>query len=87
MEAREFIDYIFKQNTNTIEFLYPIYTNKVFKVNYTYKESVEKSTDFKEAPYSVSVTYLNESTVVRKGEALFIENEVGNVSGNMYFTK
>ena len=33
MEAREFIDYIFKQNTSTIEFLYPIYTNKVFIFN------------------------------------------------------
>ena len=82
MEAREFIDYIFRQNSSTIEFLYPVYSNKVFKVNYTYKESIEKSTDFKDAPYSVSVTYLNESTVVRKGEALFIENEAGTVSGN-----
>ncbi|MGA0241790.1 MAG: hypothetical protein ACO3K7_02175 [Candidatus Marinamargulisbacteria bacterium] len=72
--ANEFIDYLYKKNTNSIEFLYPIYQNKLIEFSYTYKISKETNNPFRNEPYSFSVTHLNESTVVRDDRSISQED-------------
>ena len=82
-EAKEFIDYLYKEDTNSIYFYYTIHTNKPILINYKYKELEEKKSEEKDTPFSISVTYLDETTSVRKNLSTFKENQPPNhVEGN-----
>ena len=73
-QAREFIDYIYKKETNSIQFMYEVYSNKLIRVTYRYKKVQQSKVSFKDSPVSYSVTYLNESNRIRKDELQSKEN-------------
>ena len=63
IEAREFVDYVYKKNSNSILFYYDVYTKiKPLEISYKYKLPKEKNVRFKDTPFSMSLTYLDEST-------------------------
>lgn len=66
IEAKEFIDYIYKKSSNTLLFYYKINRNKAIELTYEYKLFKQKNAAFNETPFSVSLTYVDESTSVRE---------------------
>ncbi len=64
-KAREFIDYIYKKSSNSVLFYYPIASNRVINISYQYIHLNQKSIGFEQAPFSLELTHLTQSTVVR----------------------
>ena len=68
-KAREFIDYMYNRESNSINFMYKIYSNRFIRVSYRHRKSINKKISFKESPLSFSVSVLNESTKIREDES------------------
>lgn len=87
IEAREFIDYIYRKSSNTLLFYYKINRKKAIEISYNYKLFKEKNVEFKDTPFSVSLTYIDESTSVRENlstnresyDILQVEGENNNI--------
>jgi hypothetical protein len=91
IKANEFIDYIYNKHNNSIEFYYKVYKNNTISINYDYKITKPRNLNFKDAPFSIALTHLNESTSIRNDLSTTIENEapesISGVNNNIIILK